>query len=80
MNISRCFSGTAAALLLGALAACGGGGWDGPAGAPSTPLQYSGNSSAAVVTTTNAGTLTATALGGGDVAGATSNLAGASDR
>ena len=63
------------------LAGCGGGsGGDGASGGRlgggSNPLQYSGDSGAAVITTASASALAAIAIGDGDVAGATSSSSG----
>jgi hypothetical protein len=62
------------AVAAAALASCGGGGGggDGGGGGGTGPVQYSGNTSAAVITTTNAAQLTSNAVGGNDVATATS--------
>ena len=73
--------GLAQALLAALVVACGGGGGDGGGGGGSgtAPLQYSGSTSAAVITTTNAAALTANLTGATDVAAATSAVS-ASDQ
>lgn len=67
----------AALLFAGILAACGGGGGggDGGGGGGPAPLVYSGNSSPAVITTSNAAQLTANVLGGANASGAISGVA-----
>ena len=58
---------------------CGGGGGDGDGGAgQDSPLRYSGSTTAAIVTTTNAAKLTADVLGGGDTAAALGTVGGVS--
>ncbi len=61
--------GLASLVVLLLLVACGGGGGDGGGGAGPTPLIYTGNISAAVVTTTNASKLTDNVIGDSDAAG-----------
>ena len=61
-------------VALATLISCGGGGGGGGGGGD-TALQYSGNTSAAVITTGNAAALTANIAGTSDVAKATSSIA-----
>lgn len=70
----------AAGVLLAALTACGGGGGGGDgAGGGSAPLQYSGNSSAASLSTSNAAAISANAIGAGSgIAGTISGISGTS--
>ena len=63
----------ATGIALAMLVSCGGGGGGGGGGG-TAPLQYSGNTSAAVITTGNAAALTANITGGTDVAQATSSI------
>ena len=56
----------AALLLVGALAACSGGGDEEGAGTPG-PVVYTGNSNAAVITTSNAARITSSVIGGASV-------------
>jgi uncharacterized repeat protein (TIGR01451 family) len=62
-SLLRCATGLSfcAMVLLGG---CGGGGGDGGGGGGGTPVSYSGNTSAAVVSTTNASALTVNVVGG----------------
>ncbi len=64
MKVSRCLAIAAASVVLGACG--GGGGGDGGGGGSTAPLSYVGNTNAAVITTTNAGPLTAHVVSGGD--------------
>ena len=66
-------------VFAGMLTACGGGGGDGGGsgvggGGGATPLVYSGNSSPAVITTSNAAQLTANILGSANASGAVSGV------
>jgi uncharacterized repeat protein (TIGR01451 family) len=65
MNVSRYLAIAACSLALGACGG-GGGGGDGGGGGGAAPLSYVGNTNAAVITTTNAGPLTANVVSGGD--------------
>ena len=79
MDVSRSLARATAALVLGVLTGCGGGGGDGGSGGGGgggAPLAYSGNTSPAVITTSNAAQLTGNVVGGGDVSAATSGLTG----
>ncbi len=71
-----------AMLALAALAACGGGGGGdgggGGGGNGTQPVTYSGNSSAAAVSTSNAGTLTSSVIGGNVGAAAALGVSGGS--
>jgi hypothetical protein len=81
----RAFTGsivlrTAALLLSAALAACSGGGGGGGGGGGSTaPLVYTGNTSAANISGTNAALLVANVVGGSDASGAFLSAASGSD-
>lgn len=72
MNKFLCIAYLAAGLMLATLAGCGGGGGGGSSGTASLP--YTGNTSAADITATNASGLTANVIGGD----ATATILGAS--
>jgi hypothetical protein len=70
MKISRYLSKIAAGITLAALAGCGGGGGGGV-----SPVVYSGNTSPAVITTTNASVITANVIGTSDAAAIVGGIA-----
>ena len=74
MDIHFQVKSAAISVALATLISCGGGGGGGGGGGD-TALQYSGNTSAAVITTGNAAALTANIAGTSDVAKATSSIA-----
>ena len=77
MSVCRHLRRGLTAVALATVAACGGGGGDGGGSGTSTAIQYSGNTSAAVITPSNAGRLTSNVIGGGSgVDAATSSVSG----
>jgi hypothetical protein len=77
-NHYKMMKGAAMGIALAMLVSCGGGGGGGGNGGP-TPLTYSGNTSPAAITSTNAGTLTANvASAGSGIDSATSAVTGGS--
>ena len=80
MSIHTKLKCLAIGLALAMLVSCGGGGGGGGGSGGTEPLQYSGNTSAATITTTNAGTLTANVAGSGSgLATTASSLSGGSE-
>lgn len=75
MALRRCLSLLATIFTAAMLAACGGGGGGDGGGGGGAPLQYSGNSSAAVVSTGNASGLVANAFDSGDSTAIVTGLA-----
>src|SRR5512134_1689408 len=73
MSILRVIRGALAGSLLALLSACGGGGGDGGGGAL-PPLNYSGNTNAAVVTTSNASGLVSGIFGTSSTADAVAGI------
>lgn len=68
MNKSRSLVYLTTGLVLATLSGCGGGGGSAGAGGSSNPPVYTGATNSAVVTTSNAATLTGNVIGSGDTA------------
>lgn len=91
MELSRYLRAGATMLVAGMLTACGGGGGGGGGvsvdgaegggggGGTTGPVTYAGNTSPAIVTTSNAAQLTANLLGSGNSSSAVSSLASSAD-